>query len=381
MSLYDIIGYPFGFLMSWIYNFVGNYGIAIILFTVITKLLLFPVNYKTQKNSARMQLLNPKLEKLRKSYANNPTRLQEEQQKLYQQEGLNPMASCMPSLVQMLLLFGVLDVVYKPLTHILRFSKEVKTSAMDIASNILTGAGKEAIRSSDLRNELLTMEQLNAFPEKFSKVGENFKELVLEFSENFTLFGVNLGQTPDFSPEVWNKESIILFLIPWIAGIAQLAMTIYSQWHSKKNNPNMQNMGCMNIMLYGMPALSVWFAFKVPAGVGYYWIWSSLFSFLITLGLNLYFTPERTKKINEKEKEKARIYAEKHPDKKSFYQKMLEQQQMMEQQQNGSASRTDANGNKISRSEMNKQNRERINDARKRMAEKYGDVYDNNDED
>jgi len=381
LSLYDIIGYPFGFLMSWIYNFVGNYGIAIILFTVITKLLLFPVNYKTQKNSARMQLLNPKLEKLRKSYANNPTRLQEEQQKLYQQEGLNPMASCMPSMIQMLLLFGVLDVVYKPLTHILRFSKEVKTSAMDIASNILTGAGKDAIRSSDLRNELLTMEQLNAHPDKFSEIGENFKELVMEFSENFAVFGVNLGKTPDFSPEVWNKESIILFLIPWIAGIVQLAMTIYTQWHSKKNNPAMQNMGCMNIMFYSMPFLSVWFAFKVPAGVGYYWIWSSVFSFLISLGLNLYFTPERTKKINEKEKEKARIYAEKHPDKKSFYQKMLEQQQMMEQQQNGSASRTDANGNKISRSEMNKQNRERINDARKRMAEKYGDVYDNNDED
>lgn len=381
MSLYDIIGYPFGFLMSWIYNFVGNYGIAIILFTVITKLLLFPVNYKTQKNSARMQLLNPKLEKLRKSYANNPTRLQEEQQKLYQQEGLNPMASCFPSLIQMLLLFGVLDVVYKPLTHILRFGKEVKTSAMDIASKILTDAGKEAIKSSDLRNELLTMEQLNAHPDKFSEIGENFKELVMEFSENFTLFGVNLGKTPEFRPDVWNKESIILFLIPWIAGLAQLLMTIYSQWHSKKTNPNMQNMGCMNIMFYSMPFLSIWFAFQVPAGVGYYWIWSSIFSFLISLGLNLYFTPERTKKINEKEKEKARKYAEKHPEKKSFYQKMLEQQQMMEQQQNGGASRTDANGNKISRSEMNKQNRERINDARKRMAEKYGDVYDNNDED
>ena len=113
-KLYDIIGIPFGYLMSWIYSFVGNYAVAIVLFTLVTKIILFPVNYKTQKSAARTRLLNPKIEKLKKSYSNNPTKLQEEQQKLYQQEGINPMASCLPSIVQMLLLFGVLDVVYKP---------------------------------------------------------------------------------------------------------------------------------------------------------------------------------------------------------------------------------------------------------------------------
>ena len=75
--------------MSFIYGIVPNYALAIIIFTLVTKLLLFPVNYKTQKNAARMQLLAPKLEKLKKSFESNPQRLQEEQQKLYQQEGLS----------------------------------------------------------------------------------------------------------------------------------------------------------------------------------------------------------------------------------------------------------------------------------------------------
>ena len=97
-SLYDIIGIPFGYLMYLIYSLCHNYALAIIIFTVVTKLLLFPVNYHTQKGSARMQLLNPKMQKLRKSFANNPQRLQEEQQKLYQQEGINPMGSCLPAL-------------------------------------------------------------------------------------------------------------------------------------------------------------------------------------------------------------------------------------------------------------------------------------------
>ena len=70
--------------MSLIYKIVPNYAIAIIIFTLVTKLLLFPVNYKTQKNAARMQLFQPKLEKLKKAYGSNPQRLQEEQQKLMQ---------------------------------------------------------------------------------------------------------------------------------------------------------------------------------------------------------------------------------------------------------------------------------------------------------
>lgn len=380
--LYRIIGIPFGYLMSLIYNIIGNYGWAIIIFTIVTKLLLFPVNYKTQKDSARMRLLNPKLQKLRKSYSNNPNKLQEEQQKLYQQEGVNPMASCLPAFIQMFLLFGVLDVVYRPFSHILRFSNSVKEEAISIASKLSEAAGGKPIGTGDLRNELLTMEQVMKAPEKFKELGENFVESVLEFSERFTIFGVNLGITPDISPEVWNKESIILFLIPFASGIVQLISTIYMQIHQKKTNPDMPSMGCMTIMMFLMPVMSVWIAFEVPAGVGFYWIWSSLFSFLITLFLNAYFTEERTVKINEKEKEKARIYAEKHPEKKTFMQRMLEQQQALEQQQNGGVSRTDANGAKISRSEMNKYNRDRINEARKRMAEKYGDVYeDNNNED
>ena len=72
--------------MMLIYNICENYAVSIIIFTVVTKILLLPVNYKTQKNAARMQLLSPKLEKLRKSYSNNQQKLQEETQKLYVQE-------------------------------------------------------------------------------------------------------------------------------------------------------------------------------------------------------------------------------------------------------------------------------------------------------
>lgn len=383
-SLYDIIGIPFGYLMSWIYQVVPNYAMAIIIFTLVTKLLMFPINYKTQKSSARMQLIQPKLQKLQKSFSNNPTRLQEEQQKLYQEEGINPMGSCLPAFIQMFLLFGVIDVVYKPITHILHITKSVRTAAIEKASEIAVKFGDinsgRAIDVRNLRNELFTMEALEKHPGEFSNFAENFGQAVSDFYNNFTIFGANLGKTPTLHPDSWNFEAVVLALIPFLAGLSQLLVSVYSMIHQKKINPTPQaGGGCMNIMFLFMPLMSIWFAFEVPAGVGFYWIWSSIFSFLVTFGLNLYFTKERIVVINEKEKEKARIYAEKHPEKKTFMQRMLEQQAALEQQNGGSVAKSN-NGEKISRSEQNKQNRDAINDARKRMAEKYGDVYDDSDD-
>ena len=147
----------------------------------------------------------------------------------------------------------------------------------------------------------------------------------------------------------------------------------------------MPNMGAMNIMLYLMPLISVWFAFKVPAGVGFYWIFSSIFSLVITFCLNCYFTTERITAISEKDREKAKKYAEVNGGKKTFMQKMMEQQQAMMAEQNGdnrravmqrsAANRVDYSDEEeaegMSRAELQEYNRQRINEARKRMEEKY----------
>lgn len=380
-AIYDIIGLPLGYLMSWIYSFVGNYGLSILLFTLVTKIILFPISYHTQKSSARMKLINPKIAKLQKSYSNNPTKLQEETQKLYQKEGVNPNASCMPMIVQTLLLFGVLDVVYKPLTHILHITKSVRETIVNIASEIVTSAGGKPTSLSDLRCELIAIEQINkpGNLSKFNSVSSNIINNITDFSNNFRLFGADLSKTPQLRPDTWNHESVVLFLIPIFAGLTQLLFTIYTQIYQKKNNPDTPTIGCMNIMLYLMPLMSVWWGFTFPAAVGFYWICSSILSFLTTFVLNLYFTDKRIEKVDIKEKEKARRKAEKHPEKKTFMQRMLEQQELLEQQQKGTGQKSE-NG-KVSRSEMNKYNRERINEARKRMAEKYGDEYDEKDDD
>lgn len=116
--LYSIIGTPLGYILYFIYQFIcSNVGIAILLFTLIIKLAMLPLAIKQQKNTAKSAIFAPKVKEIQTKYKNNQQKQQEEMAKL-QQQGYNPMGGCGSMLLTFLLLFGVLDVVYKPMTHI-----------------------------------------------------------------------------------------------------------------------------------------------------------------------------------------------------------------------------------------------------------------------
>ncbi len=369
--LYDILGVPFGYIMRLIYMLVNNYGVALILFTIFSKAILFPINYKTQKSSAKMQRLNPKLKQLRQKYQKDPQKFQEAQMALYQEEGVNPGASCLPMFLQFFLLFGILAVVYKPLTHVLGYSSDVITNCVNLISDQFPAIA-EKFKSGDLRQELYIMEAFRENPDAFKIAGFDHAE-VSTFLGNFTFLGIDLGATPQIS----NPANFGLWCIPFISGILQLVMTLYSQAVNKKRNPDQPSMGCMNIMLYVMPLFSIWFAFNVPAGVGFYWACSSLVSLIIQIGLNKYFTPERVEVICEKDNEK---YKKKYGSsgKKSFSQRMMEAQNQASAM-NASSSRDSATKD-MSKKEKSEYESQRIKEARRRMAEKYGDDYSEDDE-
>lgn len=366
-QLYHILGIPFGYLMWGIYSIVKNYGVALILFTILTRIILFPISFKQQKNMAHSRVLAPKMAALRKAYATNPQKLQEEQLKLQAEEGINPMAGCLPAFLQIFLLFGVLDVVYRPLTHIVRIGKSTINTAKSIVLEHLPNYFDKDV----LRTELRIMGQVKENPDWFSSM-DGFVNKVNSFHNS--LFGLDLGAIPQFKPEHWSGTAFALFMIPVLSGVFQLLYTIYTQSYQKKNNPDMPSMGAMNIMLYVMPLFSVWFAFQVPAGVGFYWILSTLIAWIQSIALNAYFTDEKIAEVAAKEKEK-----NKKKKNGGFMQKMLEQQQAATGAVSNRVNYSD-DTNGMSRSELNAYQRERIREARKRMAEKYGDDY-NDDKD
>lgn len=122
--LYSLIGTPLGYILYFIYRFIcSNVGIAILIFTLIVKLATLPLTIKQQKDSAKSAVFQPKVMEIQQKYANNREKQQEELLKL-QQQGYKPMSGCGPMLLSFLILFGVIDVVYKPLTHIEHMNKE-----------------------------------------------------------------------------------------------------------------------------------------------------------------------------------------------------------------------------------------------------------------
>ncbi len=399
----EIIGVPLGYIMWLMYQITHNYAWAIILFTLITKIILFPLSVKQQKSSAAMAAFQPKLEKLKKQYANNQQKLQEEQMKLYSEEGINPMASCLPLFIQFPILYGIFDVVYRPLTHILHAGKDAITAATEITRNIFTADGGAVPAYFEHRPEIYIVKEVQKDPSAFSTMAEQFPEFaekVVNF--NNKLFGiVDLGDIPTLHPEVWNAAAVILLMIPIMSGIIQLIMTIYMQIRNKKMNPDAPSMGGMNIMLYVMPLFSVWIAFKYPAGIGFYWTMSSLFSFVQSIVLYHVYTPEYVASLVEKDKKKRK--KKNRPNMMERYQQIMEEQMAAQNGQNGQNGQNSQSGSsksksgavaakvfdddeeegtpevKISRAKQKEYEKMIIREARRRQAEKYGEEFIDDD--
>lgn len=388
-----ILGYPLGWIMYGIYSFCKSYGLSLIIFAILTKAILLPLNVQSQQSAAKMRALNPKLEKIKKSFANNPQRMQEEQMKLQAEEGVNPMAGCLPALIQFPILFGIVDVVYKPLKHIIRMSNDTIAKAAEILGNI---PGLD-IKSTDLSasyRELNIIKYASdpQYSSYFSELGQDFISRITDFSKHNQFLGfIDLGTKADLHPEKWTAGAVALVVIPVLSGLVNLASTFISQMHQKKTNPAMATMGSMNAMMYGMSIFYIWFSFSIPSGAAFYWTVSGLLGLIQMISFNSYYTAERCEKLLEADKEKNKN------KKPGFMQKLMEQQQAMLAEQNGTSqyagTAAKARGD-LSKSEYNEKNRQAINKAReiidvkytdegadddaleaarKRMAKKYGD--------
>lgn len=366
--------------MRIIYQVVHSYGISILLFTIVIKILTLPGTYKTQVNSARMGLIGDRLAKIRKAFPNNPNRQQEEQQKLYTEEGINPSSGCLTNLITLFIIFPVYRVVMQPLTYILRISSDTIEKAKTLLIEFMNNQGIEkAERTVASRPELMLLKYGKSNPEIFSSL-EGFTDQIAGFKNNF--LGFDLAGIPSLHPEGgWSFTALMLVLLPILSAVANLALTLITQRHNKAMNPDGQQMtGAMNMMLYLSPLMTIWIGMSVPAGLSFYWMCNSILSLAVTLLLYKYLSGERLQKINEKEKAKQ---IAKGP---TWMQRMMEQSAQMQAEQNGTVRR---DGNRtsysdgddgMSRKERSEYERKLIEAARKRVAEKYGDPIPGDDD-
>ncbi len=295
--MFDFLYGIFGFLFRFFLDFVGNYGLALVIFTLLFRLILLPSTVKQQRSSAKMVRLQPKINRIKEKYQDyapqeRQQRIQMETSELYQREGYSAMgSSCLPLLFQLPILWGLYGIIRQPLTYVLELSSEAITALTDSAVSLgLIAESKVAYAES------LVISSLNSIVEGAPEILDKFSaeiEAIRNF--DFTVFGVELGSIPSavYADKGISKESIIVLLVPVLSGVTSLLTTLLTQYRQKKNNQsmNMQGMGCMMLM---MPIWSVVLVWSFPVGMGMYWILSNIFAFVQTLILGYLYAPRKT---------------------------------------------------------------------------------------
>lgn len=297
--LYGIFGYLFRFLLS----FVGNYGLALLIFTLFFRVILLPATIKQQKSSAKMVRLQPKLKRIREKYQDyapqeRNMKIQQETQELYQREGYSSMgASCLPLLIQLPILWGLYGVIREPLTYVLEISSEAITALTEAVSElgIVAASGKATAASAYIQASIIS---------NLEAIIEGKPELLTQFAAeiekirafDFSVFGIDLGSIPKtFYGEFGiSKASILVIAIPVLSGLTSLLTSVLTQVRQKKANPNMDNQQMMGCMMLSMPLMSVWFTWTMPVAMGMYWILSNVLAFLQTLVIGHLYAPRKT---------------------------------------------------------------------------------------
>ncbi len=283
----DVFAVPFGWLLSIFYNLTDSYIFAIVLLTVLIRCALLPTSISQQKNSAKQVRLNTKVNKIRQKYAGNQQKIQEETQALYQREGFGAAnMGCMPLMIQMIVMIGLYGVIYTPLSSVLRFGDDT-IEKIKSAMGIVVEAGSKNASNSRMA-ELEVLKHFEDYSDKLSGIlsSDQLADLA-DFKDKFNIFGLDLSITPNY------KEPGIIWIIPVLAFVTAMASSLYMYARQRKQNPEMAKNPTMGCMTFMSPMMSLWFTFMFPAGVGFYWIISNVFSFIQQIILTNIYSPKR----------------------------------------------------------------------------------------
>jgi YidC/Oxa1 family membrane protein insertase len=292
----DVLGIVFGPLMGVIYQLVRNYGLAIIIFTIICRLIQLPFSVKQQRNMAKNARMQMKLRKITAKYKDDKRRQQEETQKFYGREGYNPMkAGCSGGmLIQMPIMIGLFAAINRVLRYTVQVPQEYINRLAEAAEEVFADSGGLMnITANVPQIELRITENIEAFVHMFGS-GDGYipmywLERIREFAEGFTMFGLQLGRTPS-EAGVW-----YYYLVPVLAGMATLLTSLFQFFRQRESNPQMQGQNPMMIgcMTLGMPLMSGVWALWFPVGVGLFWVASGLIAFIQTVALHYIMPPPK----------------------------------------------------------------------------------------
>ena len=364
-QLSDLVTVPFGWLLGQLYQFTNNYGIAMIIFAILVKLILAPISARSKKSSMNLSRLTPRLNVLREKYANDPQKLNEATQALYKEEGVSMGGSCLWSFVPLLILFPLYTVIRQPIVYMLGEELEVAEKIIEI----IKAQDATLFTNNTYYDQIIAARHISEHADAIKAVLPELSELTLQ-GVNFDFLGVDLGAQPQFNVFAWKVFSwanIGLFLVPVLSAASQVISMLLSQKmnnsvvtnekgiQDKETAKNSQANQSMKTMIWMMPLMSLWIGFTVPGALSLYWLVQGVVSTL----LDIYLT-KRYRKIYDAE-DAERLA------------KALEQEKIEAEKERQRAERRAANPDGITENTSKKklqQKQQRENEAAKAAAAK-----------
>ena len=286
-GLMDIIRVPFGYILEWLYNFTGSYGIALILFSLIVKLLLLYPSAKGKKSMMKTSRLAPQLKQLEIKYGDDKEAYQRATMALYKEEGIKPTSGCLWSFLPLLILIPLYTVIRQPIQYMMHLSVEEAQTIVDIVKNSGMAMGR-----GELYQQMIAANAIPQFAAEIKAALPNISDVALK-GINFGFLGMDMSVIPNFKIwgfEVYTWATVGLFLLPLFSALSQFLSAMISQ---KLNGSIASNekgekdasaasaaAGSMKTMLYIMPLMSLWIGYSMPGALSVYWITQAVFSTL-----------------------------------------------------------------------------------------------------
>ena len=323
----EIILTPFAWLLKAFYSFCGSYGLALVFFALVVKVVLFPLSLKGKRSMIQMNILQGQMQKLQKQYGKDRQRYNLEVQKLYQKEKINPMGGCLWSFIPLIILMILYPIIREPIHYMMGINdaETLNTIAQTVGWStqaVNMGWIKEAtdtFANSGYNQlylaSLITPENLEAVKAAVGQAGSGIIAI------NFDLFGlVDLSQVPQL--QFWTIQGGFgLFLLPVVSALTGVVFSLISMKTNAINKQSAQtNSSSAKSMMIISPLISLWIGFTMPAALCVYWVANNLLSmvqeFLCSIILKKDYEEaarkqaERELQEKEEEKEERRRKAE-----------------------------------------------------------------------
>ena len=314
--MFSTIGYyiciPFAWLLRALYELTMSYGWALVLFTVVIKLVMLPFQMKSKKSMMRMSRFQPMIKEIQTRYKNNQVKMNEELQKLYAEEGVNPMSGCLWSFLPFPILIALYSIIRQPITRFMLLTNSTMQSVIDAVStagfdiSTITLLKDGAVTVKDGLTQLQPYGQITLV-KVAQELGVNLPEGWIHM--DFSFLGMDLTMIPkDVIGQIGTGGWAVIgvLLIPILSGAL-------SFWQSKvsmagnpaSSDPNDPTARSTRMMMWLMPVMSLWIGFTLPASLGVYWIANSVLMLVQEKVLNKYFKSSMA--AEDEAREKARM--------------------------------------------------------------------------